>query len=88
MVVCTKLVRWMVVAAVFMELWYAAMTGWLPVTLSPQLYQALMPVSRSVFWAISNLHVVLNLLQMPLYAIMLFGVSEATVLKLVFQLIV
>ena len=60
MVVCTKLVRWMAGAAVFMELWYAAMTGWLPVTISPQLYQALMPVGCSAMSNSTISHVFLN----------------------------
>ena len=50
MVVCTKLVRWMAAAAVFLELWYAIVTGWLPISISPQVYQAILPVSYSFSW--------------------------------------
>ena len=45
MVVCTKLVQWLTVAAVFMEIWYGLLNGWFPVELTPQLYEVIVPVS-------------------------------------------
>ena len=45
MVVCTKAVQWLATAAVFMELWYGIVSGWIPVNLTPALYQAILPVS-------------------------------------------
>ena len=45
MVVCTKLVQWLAFGAIFMELWYGLLNGWFPVTLSPQLQEALIPVN-------------------------------------------
>ena len=45
MVVCTKLVQWLAFGAIFMEAWYGLLNGWFPVTLSPQLQEALIPVN-------------------------------------------
>jgi dolichyl-phosphate mannosyltransferase polypeptide 3 len=44
MVVCTKLIQWLTIAAVFMETWYVIISGWLPIQLSPQLYQVFLPM--------------------------------------------
>ncbi|XP_011402585.1 PREDICTED: dolichol-phosphate mannosyltransferase subunit 3-like [Amphimedon queenslandica] len=44
MVVCTKLVQWLAIAAFFMELWYGLVVGWFPINISPQLYQVLLPM--------------------------------------------
>lgn len=46
MVVCTKLVQWLTIAAVFMEVWYGLVVGWIPVNISPQMYQVLLPVRQ------------------------------------------
>ena len=48
MVVCTKLVQWLAFGAIFMEVWYGLLSGWFPVTLSPQLYEVLVPVSTEL----------------------------------------
>ena len=54
MVVLTKLTKFLIAAAVFLEAWHALISGWLPITLSPQLYQAILPVrmiiSSSLQW--------------------------------------
>lgn len=42
---CTKLVQWLVVIALFLETWYAVVTGWLPIKVSNELYSAILPVS-------------------------------------------
>lgn len=44
MVVFTKLVKWLMAAAVFLEVWYGLLNGWIPVDLSPQMYQMLVPM--------------------------------------------
>ena len=48
MVVFNKLVKWLMAAAVFLEVWYGLLNGWIPVDLSPQMYQMLVPVSLTV----------------------------------------
>ena len=44
MVVCTKLVQWLAVIAVFMEVWYGLISGWMGIELSTPVFEALIPV--------------------------------------------
>ena len=49
MVVLTKLMKFFIFVALFLETWYAILSGWLPLELSPQIYQAILPVSIPLF---------------------------------------
>lgn len=42
---CTKLVQWLAIVALFLETWYALVTGWLPINMSREMYTAVLPVS-------------------------------------------
>ena len=53
MVVCTKLVQWLTVIAVFMEVWYGLISGWMGIQLSTPVSEALIPV-RSEKKRLSN----------------------------------
>lgn len=47
-VIFTKLMKLMIFLAVFLEIWYAVLSGWVPIELSPPMYQALLPVSKKL----------------------------------------
>ncbi|KAL5517354.1 hypothetical protein EMCRGX_G002890 [Ephydatia muelleri] len=41
---CTKLVQWLAIVALFLETWYALVTGWLPINMSREMYTAVLPL--------------------------------------------
>lgn len=41
---CTKLVQCLAIAALFLETWYALVTGWIPIKMSKEMYSALLPL--------------------------------------------
>ncbi len=45
MVVCTKLVQWLTLVGVIGAVWYALVAELLPVRLSSELYEVVLPVS-------------------------------------------
>ena len=49
MAFCTKLVQWLFVGGLFTAVWAALLTEALPVRLTPQLYEVILPVSRRLF---------------------------------------
>ena len=44
MVVCTKMVQWLAVIAVSMEVWYGLISGWMGIQLSRPVSEALIPL--------------------------------------------
>lgn len=82
MVVCTKLVQWLTVIAVIMEVWYGLISGWMGVELPPPVSEALLPVRAGINHLKSAIihHVMFFwFIQLPLYMIMCFGVSRICV---------
>lgn len=45
MVVCTKLAQWLTLAGVILGVWYVLLSRHLPVHISPELYEVILPVS-------------------------------------------
>ena len=45
MALCTKLVQWLSIVGLLVGVWAALLTELLPVTLTPQLYEVILPVS-------------------------------------------
>ena len=89
MVVCTKLVQWLAVIAVFMEVWYGLISGWMGIQLSTPVSEALIPVRPEMkrlsrpthhvmLFVVVVVVVVVVVLQLPLYMVMCFGVSRQT----------
>ena len=48
MALCTKLVQWLSVGGLFIAVWLALLAEVLPVKLTPQLYEVILPVSFSL----------------------------------------
>ena len=45
MALCTKLVQWLSIGGLFIGIWAALLAEVLPVRLTPQLYEVILPVS-------------------------------------------
>ena len=45
MALCTKLVQWLSIGGLFIAVWVALLAELLPVRLTPQLYEVILPVS-------------------------------------------
>lgn len=48
-VVCTKLVQWLSFGGLFMAVWAALLAELLPIRLTPQLYEVILPVSHQIY---------------------------------------
>jgi len=48
MAVCTKLVQWLTAGGLLLALWYSVVAGLLPIQLSVEIYDVIVPVSPGV----------------------------------------
>ena len=78
MAVCTKLIQWLTVGVLLVSVWAGLLTELLPVSLTPQVYDVILPVSQRIYPLAVGLPTKHNLhvsFQLPVYFLICFGVS-------------